>query len=646
MEKYLRTPIAVGVLISLVVSSLVIALQLSGLLESGELAAYDCYIRLQPTSQQKPDPRIVLIEISENDIQSQGRWPLTDEMLSKVLKMLVSYRPRVIGLDIYRDLSVPPGAARLEKTLCTYPQIVTVMKFGNGRERGINAPPCLRNTERFGFNDIVVDPGGTVRRGLLFLDDGKTVFHSFSLRLALLYLAAQGITPQPDPLIPEYMRLKKATVRRFESNDGAYVRADARGYQYLIDYWGASLAFPSFSLSDLLRGAIEPNHIRDKIVLIGTTAEGVKDFFYTPFSQGMSAGQQASGVSVHAAMASQLLRYALDGKTPLRVMPRSRSWFWVLVWGLAGAMLGLSVRSPLKLSATGFSGLILLAILVYILFMSSYWAPFLPPAISWTFSAMLVTAYLSNKEKRERASLMQLFSKHVSKEVAEVIWQQRDHFLTNGRPRPQKLMATTMFTDFKGFTSVAEKMTPQELMDWLNMYLETMARIVMKFGGVIDTYTGDGLKADFGVPVPRGSEEQIRQDAVNAVNCAIEMDTELRRINGDCVMKGLPTASMRIGISTGEVVAGTLGSVERLKYTTIGDTVNIASRLESFGKEVTAPEMGDGVCRIVVSESTRRHLNNSFTLAKLGEVSLKGKAQRVSVYCVLGCEKQTLQRNG
>lgn len=161
----------------------------------------------------------------------------------------------------------------------------------------------------------------------------------------------------------------------------------------------------------------------------------------------------------------------------------------------------------------------------------------------------------------------------------------------------------------------------------------------MESGGVIDTYTGDGLKADFGVPLVRLTEQQIRQDAVNAVNCAVKMDRELRRINDECQAKGLPTASMRIGISTGQVVAGTLGSVERLKYMTIGDAVNTASRLESFGKEVTDPEMGDGVCRIVVSESTHRYLENRFLLTKLGDVSLKGKTQKVSVYCVLGCEE-------
>lgn len=381
MQKILRSPVFIGLLMALMVSSIVIALQASGQLELAELTAYDCYIRLQPAANLKPDDRIVLIEISENDIQALGRWPLTDAMLSKVLEKLAAYGPRVIGLDIYRDLSVPPGTKDFERVFCKHDEIIPVMKFGGGTERGIAPPPCLRRTERFGFKDIVVDPGGIVRRGLLFLDDGESVFHSFSLRLVLQYLSSEGITPQPDPLNPEYMRLGNTTIRRFQPNDGAYVGADARGYQYLMDYRGLSLAFPSYSLTSLLKGDIKQDAIHNKIVVIGTIAEGVKDFFYTPFSRGRGTSQQASGVSVHAAMASQLLHYALDGRIPLRTIPRSLEWTWVLLWGLAGAMLGIVVRSPLKLSASGLAGLIVLAILICVFFLSSYWLPFVPPAL-------------------------------------------------------------------------------------------------------------------------------------------------------------------------------------------------------------------------------------------------------------------------
>jgi len=122
-------------------------------------------------------------------------------------------------------------------------------------------------------------------------------------------------------------------------------------------------------------------------------------------------------------------------------------------------------------------------------------------------------------------------------------------------------------------------MDPQALIDWLNTYHEAMAQLVMKHGGIVDEYSGDGLKADFGVPVPRTTEAEISQDAVNAVNCALAMKREIKRLNASWQERNLPTVNMRVGIFTGPVVAGSLGSTQRLKYTTIGNTVNIASRL-------------------------------------------------------------------
>ena len=187
-------------------------------------------------------------------------------------------------------------------------------------------------------------------------------------------------------------------------------------------------------------------------------------------------------------MVSQFLSSALDGRVPMSVMPEWKEWAWILFWGIIGAMLALLVRSPLKFLGVGVAGLLSLAGADYAFFLARVWASLVPPALAWSASAVMVTAYISNREKQERRALMKLFSQHVSKEVAENIWKERDQFTEDGRPRSQKLTVTTMFTDFKGFTSVAEKMTPQELIDWLNIYLfDGMATIVMAHGGVIDT---------------------------------------------------------------------------------------------------------------------------------------------------------------
>ena len=231
---------------------------------------------------------------------------------------------------------------------------------------------------------------------------------------------------------------------------------------------------------------------------------------------------------------------------------------------------------------------------------------------------------------------MQLFSRHVSTEVAEVIWQQRDQFMDGGRPRSQKFTVTVLFTDLRGFTSVSEKIDPQALLDWLNIYMEAMAQLVMQHGGVVDDYFGDAIKADFGVPLPRVTQAEIAHDAVAAVNCALAMERELKRLNSSWQQQDLATVEMRIGIFTGPVVAGSLGSAQRLKYTTVGDTVNVAARLESFEKDLIDPDLAYSPCRILVGETTLRHLDHQFVTKRVGEANLKGKDEKVTIYRVIG----------
>lgn len=635
VPKLFQSPLVTGLLIGAMVFLAIVGLRSAGSLESLELTAYDWYIRMQ-LEVPELDSRIVLIEINEKDIQNQTGWPLTDATLANVLDILTRYHPRAIGLDLYRDTPLPPGNKEFEAILTKHRNIITAMKFGGDGKIGIPPPPVLKDTDQTGFNDIIVDPGGIVRRGLLFLDDEKNVFYSFALRLALIYLQAEGITPQPDAFNPEYLKLGKATIRPFGPNDGGYIGADARGYQFLFDFRKCPRSFPSYSLSDLLSLQINPETFKDKIVLIGTKTEGVKDFFFTPFSRGLHSDQQISGIELHAYSVSQLLTFALQGSSPMGTISNWQEGVWILLWSLMGGIMGVGARSPWRFSLSIIGGLLMLGFAAYFAFLYGWWIPLVPPAIAWFISVAVITAYMSNRERLERASLMQLFSRHVSKEVAEVIWKARDQFLDGGRPRSQKLMATVMFTDLQGFTALSEKMDPQTLIDWLNTYLEAMARLVMEHGGIVDDYAGDGLKADFGVPLPRATEAEISQDAVNAVNCALAMERKIKQLNSFWKERNLPTVNMRVGIFTGPVIAGSLGSIQRLKYTTIGDTVNIASRLESFSKELIGFDFKSRPCRILIGETTLNYLGNQFLTEKIGQVNLKGKQEKITIYYLVG----------
>lgn len=636
MRTFYQSPSTTAVVVSLFVCLSILALRQTGGLETLELSAYDWCIRLQPKVP-GPNPRIALIAITESDIQHQGRWPLPDATLAQALERLMQYQPRVIGLDLYRDFPIPPGSEQLETVLRDQPQIIAAMKFGDDTAVGIAPPAVLAQTERVGFNDILVDPGGIVRRGLLFLDDGQHVAYAFALRVALLYLQAEGITPQADPLHSQYMRLGATTIRPLERHDGIYVDADTRGYQFLLDFRDGPQTFPSYSLTALLAGEIEAEALKDKIVLFGISAasESVKDFFYTPYSRGLRTEQQMSGITLHAHIISQLLRAGVAGDAPLGSPSEGQEALWVLLWSLLGGALGLWIRSSWRFALVAACGLLLLSAVVSIAFAQRWVIPWVPPAMAWIITATLVTASRSQQEKAQRALLMHLFSRYVSCEVAETIWQHRDQFLHGGRPRPQKLVATVMFTDLEGFTVVAGKLPPHTLIEWLNGYMETITELVIAHGGIVDDYAGDGLKADFGVPLARTSEAEIRQDAVHAVRCALAIEREIRCLNQRYVEQQLPTARMRIGICTGPVVAGSLGSAQRSKFTTLGDPVNIAARLESAAKELVIPGCTTSPCCILVSEATTQYLDKIFRTRRVGMIHLKGIEQKITVYRVI-----------
>jgi adenylate cyclase len=626
--RFIQKPLIVMVTGSLFGFLLVLGLRNSGNLEILELTAYDLFIRLQPILTGE-DSRITVIEITEKDIQALGSWPLTDGILAIAIDNLIRSRPRAIGVDIYRDLHVPPGTSELNHVFVENPHVIGVMTVG---EKGVPSLNVITGTEQEGFGDILVDRGGVVRRALLFLDDGQKTFHSFPLRLASLYLQADGIYIEPDPVNPEHVRLKNTTIRPVEENTGGYFGTDARGYQFLIDYRSMGTPFRRYSFSDLMAARIPSGAITDKIILLGVDSQSVKDHFFTPLSRGFEENQQVSGIVLHGHIINQLLRFALDGASPITTLTEKQETAWLFAWSFLGAVIGFRTRSAWRFSILMAGGSAILFFATYAVFLSGCWIPLVPPALSFFISAVVVTAYLIGQEKKDRAFLMQIFSKHVSKEIAEIIWQQRDQFLQNGRPRSQKMTVTTFFSDLKGFTTASEKMDPQDLIEWLNTYMESMATLVMSHGGVVDNYVGDGLKADFGFPLPVKNEEEVRRHAMNAVSCALAMEKEIQRLNSLWGERNHPAMGVRVGIYTGTVVAGLLGSSERLKYTTIGDAVNIASRLESYDKEVGK----DRLCRILIGDSTLHCLHSRFRTEKIGEVNLKGKDDKIIVHCVVG----------
>jgi len=306
-------------------------------------------------------------------------------------------------------------------------------------------------------------------------------------------------------------------------------------------------------------------------------------------------------------------------------------WLWIFLWSTIGAILSWTL---LRIRAKGASIFLMgcaLTVGCYLAFVAGWWIPLVPPLISMGSSGMLITAYIAFIAREDKQTVMNLFERHVTPKIARAVWRDRYELLDQGKLMGRKMTATVLFTDLKGFTTVSEHMDPETLMLWLNDYMNAMADIVLEHDGVVDKFIGDAVMAVFGVPFPSTTPEAIAADATAAVACAVAMAKKLQIRNQQWQQQGLPTVAMRVGIATGTVVAGSLGSNRRIDYTIIGDSVNVAARLENYDKSVDG-----GICRILINEQTYQYIRTQFPTKFIAEgVKLKGRQQPVKIYQVL-----------
>jgi adenylate cyclase len=614
-----------------IVAGLVLALRIAGWLQPLEWMALDQYFRWRPP--EPPDSRILIVGINEQDLQKHG-WPVSDAKLAQLINKIKQQNPLVIGLDLYRDLPVEPGHQALVNVFKSTPNLIGIeKKVGDQNSSAVAASPILKEQGQIGVNDIVVDADGKLRRGLLFLTDenGETL-PSLGLMLAFFYLEHKEVFPDEKSV---NLKFGNAEFVPFEANDGGYINADAGGYQTLLNYRGPADTFKIISMSDVLTNNIPPDLFKNRIVFIGPVATSLKDYFYTPYSTRPIGGlfitpEQTTGVEIQANLSSQIISAAMDGRPLIKVWPDWQEGLGIVICSYMGGMISWTFRSRRWMFGMLFCAGILLIFSTYHLFILGWWVPVVPPLLSLIGSAIVITAYVAHIEREERNMVMNLFGRHVTPQIAEVIWKERHQIIKKGRMVGQKAIATVLFTDIKNFSTIAETSDPEVLMAWLNEYMEAMAGLVLKHGGIVDKFIGDSVMAVFGVPIPRTTKEGISADAISAVNCALEMAVKLRLLNQQWDAQGCPTIAMRVGISTGTVVLGSLGSQEREDFTIIGDSVNVAARLESFDKSIDG-----GICRILISEDTYVYVQNQFSIRSLGNVSLKGRQKPVKIYHVI-----------
>ncbi|MBI2486401.1 MAG: adenylate/guanylate cyclase domain-containing protein [Deltaproteobacteria bacterium] len=438
------------------------------------------------------------------------------------------------------------------------------------------------------------DDDGTVRRAPLLIEYKEEIYPSLNLEgmrrflggEILLSLASYGV-------------------------DGLYIRqtpipADETG-QFLINYYGPGGTFATYSVVDVLSGKVPAVALKDKLVFIGATEIGIADVKPTPFSPVFP------GVEIHATVAGNIL----DGSFLIKNnLTKGLDIALLLILPLILAFLLMRVQKT-------FLGFLIFIVFVFLYLLGNYlfftrlniFLSILYSGLSLGFVYIFFEGYRNLVIERRNRYLRRAFSSYVSPELVTEILQDPDKLKLGGETKN----ITVLFSDIRGFTTLSEIITPVTLVSILNSYLSPMTQIIMDEHGTLDKYIGDAIMAIFGAPLDFSNHPE------RACKAALSMLKNLEKLNMEWKERDWPHISIGIGINTGEAIVGNMGTDIRFEYTAIGDTVNLASRLEGLNKLYGT--------EIIISKSTLEGLTPSqFFFRELDLVQVKGKEQPISIF--------------
>jgi adenylate cyclase len=591
---------------------LLLLLQRSQVAQSLNLILYDLVITLRPAPSGRELP-ITLIGISEADIATQG-WPIDDVLLCEAIDKLSELGASAIGLDLYRDRGVGQEQECLRKRFRSNPRLVSIFNVAETIQAVPGTPP-----QRQSFNDLVLDLDGVVRRDLVHVSGQDEATVAFPLRLLEVSSGNHRLRQKLDQ--------GDGSGPWLSNTSGGYDSVDAAGYQTMMAF-RAPGSFHTWDLTSVLKGRLPAAKVKGHIVIIGSTAPSLKDLFEVPFTR-FVAGEQPmlmTGVEVHANRVAALLDQ-LDANTSHQVIA-APGWSKTAIEVFAvilGIVLGeafLSLRKSILV--VGCVALLMIGAIVLLLF-NNLWIGITMPLAGLAVmagSSWLRRGVLSQKHRQQ---IEKLLGQSTSPAVAQHLWAQREELLSNGRFEGRLLPVTVVFSDTCNFTTVSEMMNPADLLKWFNRGMAICVPAITMRSGMVNKFTGDGFLAVFGAPVSMGP----KQDANAAIQAVLEIQKGLEALNRELQSAGEPEMKMRIGVHSGSVLAGSMGSSERLEYAVMGDAVNCASRLESLDKDRQT-----SVCRILVSSATRELLETGLELGwePWGKVSVKGRQAQLDVW--------------
>lgn len=539
-----------------------------------------------------PFPDVAIVAIDEHSIGKLGRWPWPRSVHGRLVDLLTKYGAKAIVFDVlFTEADKDrPHADRYLGTVARKSDNVVFGCFfsrmdieGNPVEMLSPVKPIGRGV-REGFVNITPELDGICRKVPLF----KTYEEKNIMSLSLQGLSVFLNKPPEDILRDRGVRLDDFN-------------------EMVVNYAGGYEVFPYFSYHSVLNEKIDKNEFKDKIVLVGGTATGLFDIKAVPFVPVFP------GVEIHANAISNIML-----QNYLR--PWSGWFTFLLLWAfalIAGMVFG--QFAPWKGGVSTVLVFLGYFIFTYLLFSWKFiTAEFVTPALSLSLSYVGVLFYRYMTEEKEKRWIKKSFSQYLSPQILDKIINDPGALKLGG----ERQNLSILFSDIRGFTTISEGLPPEDVVELLNEYLTKMVEVVFRNEGTMDKFIGDAVMAFWGAPVPQ--EDHARK----AANCAIEMIEELEKLQEKWKSEGKSVIRIGIGINSGDVVVGNMGSEEKMDYTVIGDNVNLASRLESLNKEYRSV--------VIISEATFEQVKDLVEAEPLGGVKVKGKAKAVNIYGVFG----------
>ena len=660
---------AFKILASLAIAALsisaAVALTKIPLLKTVEWKIYDLEFR-QLSNTFHASQEIVMVQIddfslarmAENDF---GRFPWPRDTYTVLLDYFERARPKVITFDILfleedksqvgdktgtaadqelveatRRLGNVVHAVEVNDTYASRPPKAGVQGYELGTEieehQSVKLPfPALAEASRLlGSSFIVLDRDGPIRRAVPFVRQGNRFYPSLPIATAMVALDLDPTGIRMDiaglRLGPRLIPLVAVDQEYVEKIRTRHILVPYRGSAYADEqrtittyrsyrFWDIFLS--ELELRDGRKPEVDPVAFKNKIVFIGATAAGLHELFQTPFGE----KGKMPGIQINASVVDGILSNSFIKPGTL-----ASSILLLLISTLLVSLIGVHSGfwwSLLATAAVGFADMTIVAGA----FRNGVWLPVVPTTFAILFSQFSCVAYKYFVEDRAKREVRSLFSKYVSPTVVNALITDPSKARLGGERREM----TVLFADIRGFTTMSEAARAEDVLLQLNEFFTQMVELVFKHHGTLDKFVGDMIMAFFNAPL----DDPNHSD--HAVQMGLAMLEELDKLNQRWCAQGKPKLDIGVGINTGEMIVGNVGSEKTLSYTVIGDNVNLGARLESLNKEYNS--------HIIISEFTLAKLKGQYHTRSLGSVKVKGKARAIDVYEVCRSGEESRHRS-